>query len=683
MRRRWPLPLICAMVLVFAQACWGGTSPATSTPATAPTAAPGTRPAPTAIQTPTETIAAPTVASTAAPGTTTPAAAAPTRTSPASATPPGTTAPTATPTEVRLGLNPPGTPVRPGTPTPTTAPPVVSGREATIAQVQGTGPRSPLVGQTVRVKGIVTADFQAAPAQGFFIQDPEQPKTEASTGVFVYQGDRATPDVKVGDEVVVIGVVAEFNERTEIDANRVGSAVLVNSSGNQLPPPIELRPPPLDADARAYFERYEGMLVSVPRAVVVGPTSRFGEFTVIRADSGATRLFANDPKGAGWRIVVDDEGGVRYDVAVGDQVDGLIGPLDYSFGQFKVQQLPEQKLVQTPAILPQPGFAPAGPGELTVASFNLENLFDPIDNPGKLDPCDRDANGNPCAERVTPADYALKLTKAGQAIRDILGAPTLVAVQEVESLDVLNALAATPELAPNGYGAVLLEGFDPRGIDVGLLYRRDRVTIESAMQRNACTTENLGFTDMEARCSSKGDGVLDGYYLAARPPLLVTLTARNAAGTGALPLTLIINHFKAKSGTDPEGKEFVSRRTAEARLVAGIVNELLAANPNVAIMVVGDLNDAVESEPLRVLTTTTPLRDLALDVAAPSRYSYTFNGQSQVLDHILVTANLKARLTAVAYLHLDADYPSSLAGQPTPFQVSDHDPPIARFRLGP
>jgi hypothetical protein len=425
------------------------------------------------------------------------------------------------------------------------------------------------------------------------------------------------------------------------------------------------------------------MLVGVPHAIVVGPTSSFGEFTVIRADSGATRLFADDPKGAGWRIVVDDEGGARYEVAVGDQVDGLIGPLDYSFGQFKLQQLPEQKLVLTPAVLPQPGFAPAGPSELTVASFNLENLFDPVDTPGKLDPCDHDANGNPCAERVTPAGYALKLTKAGQAIRDILGAPTLVAVQEVESLDVLNALAATPELAPYGYGAVLLEGFDPRGIDVGLLYRRDRATVESVTQRNACTTEQLGFADGEARCSSQGDGVIDGYYLTARPPLVVSLTIRNAAGTGATPLALIVNHFKAQGGDDPAGQGFVARRTAEAHLVAGIVNELLAANPDAAIMVAGDLNDAVGSEPLQVLTTTAPLRDLALDVPAPSRYSYIFNGQSEVLDHILVTANLKTRLTAVTYLHLDADYPASLAEQPTPFRVSDHDPPIARFRLGP
>src|SRR4051794_16904031 len=83
MRRRWPLPLICAIVLVFAQACWGGTSPARPTPATAPTAAIGTRPAPTTILTPTQTIAVPTIEGTVVPGTATPAAATRTRTTPA------------------------------------------------------------------------------------------------------------------------------------------------------------------------------------------------------------------------------------------------------------------------------------------------------------------------------------------------------------------------------------------------------------------------------------------------------------------------------------------------------------------------------------------------------------------------------------------------------------------------
>ncbi|HEY8602652.1 MAG TPA: endonuclease/exonuclease/phosphatase family protein [Thermomicrobiales bacterium] len=670
-QRRWSLAVACALIVAFAQGCWGGGPPAP--PATATRIASATAAPPSA--TPTTSAA-----------TATRLASSPTRPEPPRATATATApiVPTVTPTEPRLGLDPPGTPVRVGSPTATIQPTIiVSGREATIGQVQGTGQRSPLLGQTVRIKGVVTADFQEARARGFYVQEQAAPQTESSNGIFVFQGDRPTPDVKIGDEVMVIGAVTEASDRTQLDIDRVASSLIVNSSGNALPPPIELRPPALDADARAYLERYEGMLVSVPRAIAVGPTNSFGGFIVVRADTGATRLFGSEPRGAGWRIGVNDGGGGgRYEVAVGDQVDGLIGPLDYSFGQFTIAQLPEQKLVITAADRPPPSVAPAAAGEFTIASFNLENFFDPLDTPGKADPCDRDITGKPCPERVTAADYALKLTKAGQAIRDILGAPTLVAVQEVENIQVLSALATSPELAPFGYGVILLDGLDPRGINVGLLYRRDRVTVTGTTQRNACTTADLGFSGGEARCSTKGDGILDGYAVATRPPLVVSMVVRDGSGGVEQPLTVIVNHWKSKGGTDPAGQEFVGRRVAEAQLVAGIVNDLLAADPNAAIMVVGDLNDFVDSPPLRALTQSTPLRALATINPAAAHYSYIYNGLSQILDHILVTPNLRAALKGFAYAHLDADYPAGLAGQPNPYRVSDHDPPVGRFRLG-
>lgn len=703
MRHRWSLGLVCALLLLFAQGCLG-LSPASvpGQPTATSTAAP--------MASPTATVGA---------GVTVPAGS-PTR--PVGRTPgvssgPGTR--TVTPTEPRLGLNPPGTPGPPGPPA-TPATPVARGREVTIAQIQGTGARSPLVAQTVHTSGVVTADFQAAPAQGFFLQHdpasganrgaaatptrsptragatptrspapsgatPEPPATDASSGIFVSQGDRLTPDVKVGDAVTVVGVVREANDRTEIDISQAASAVVIDSAGNRLPPPVELRPPGSEAEALPYYERLEGMLVSVPEAVVVGPTDRFGEFTVVRADSGITRVFAGDPQGVGARIAVGDAGGreARYEVAVGDRVDGVIGPLDGGFGRYTIQQLPETKLLiglggRTPSAI-----APAAPAEFTVASFNLENLFDAIDTPDKLDPCDRDLGGNPCRERWTAADYTRKLSKSAIAIRDGLGAPTLVAVQGVESLEVLNALASRPELAPFGYGAVLLEGLDPRGSDVGLLYRRDRVSIDGVSQRNACTTRNSGFSDGEARCSSRGDGRLDGSFLAARPPLVIALTLRGGDGGRAARqrLTLIVTHFTAKSGDDPEDKGFVGRRNDEARLVAGIVGELVAADPDAAVMVLGALNDFVTSEPLQILTTGVPLRALTLDVPEADRYSSIFDGQSQVLDHILVTPRLGQALIGIAFAHLGADYPASRADDGTLHRVSDHDPPVARFRL--
>jgi hypothetical protein len=679
MRRFRSLVVVCLLVLAFGQACLGGTPPVpTQTSGTG--VAPSDTPAPSGIGT-TATVAAPT---SPAPTFIVPPqpTGVPTATLPAASAGPSPTATQAsgpTATAPRLGLDPPGTP-QPPRPTVATPGPVVLGREATIAQVQGAGDRTPFLAQTVRIVGaIVTADFQQLPAQGFFVQERNPSAQDASTGIFVYQGGRATPDVKLGDEVTLVGVARETSGRTQIDISQAASHVTIISSGNALPPPLELRPPPGEEEARAYLERFEGMLVGLPTAIVVGPTNDSGEFVVVREDTEARRVFADNPNGSGWRVVVGDDGGVRYEVAVGDRVDGVVGPLDYSTGLYKVQQLPEPRLViAAPARLP-PAFPAAGSGEFTVASFNLENLFDPNDTPNKRDPCDRDENGRPCRERVTPADFALKLSKAGQAVRNVLGGPTIVAVQEVESLGVLNALAASPDLAPLDYGAVLLEGPDPRGIDVGLLYRRDRVAVTGVYQHNACTTLDLGFDDEDERCRSQEGGPFDGHFLAARPPLVVSLTIRGPSGE--FPLTVIVAHFKSKSGTDPEGQGFTGRRVEEARLVAGIVNDLLAVDPDSAIMVLGDLNDSTNSEPLRVLTAAAPLQNLTLQVPPAERYSSIVSGLSQVLDHILVTAQLRTRLIRITFAHLDADYPVSLGGQPVPYQVSDHDPPLARFRL--
>lgn len=73
------------------------------------------------------------------------------------------------------------------------------------------------------------------------------------------------------------------------------------------------------------------------------------------------------------------------------------------------------------------------PVEFTVATFNLENLFDTVNEPGKDDPL------------LSPAEYELKLDKLAQAIHDELREPTLLGIQEAENLTVLQNLAARPE----------------------------------------------------------------------------------------------------------------------------------------------------------------------------------------------------------------------------------------------
>jgi predicted extracellular nuclease len=104
--------------------------------------------------------------------------------------------------------------------------------------------------------------------------------------------------------------------------------------------------------------------------------------------------------------------------------------------------------------------------------------------------------------------------------------------------------------------------------------------------------------------------------------------------------------------------------------VAGFVAELLAAEPAARVVVTGDFNDFEHSAPLAALETA-ELADLVLRLPEDDRYTYVYLGNSQVLDHVLVSPAL-AGAAEVDAVHLDAEFPAT-------DRASDHDPVIVRF----
>ena len=61
-------------------------------------------------------------------------------------------------------------------------------------------------------------------------------------------------------------------------------------------------------------------------------------------------------------------------------------------------------------------------------------------------------------------------------------------------------------------------------------------------------------------------------------------------------------------------------------------------------------------------------------------YSYTYDGNAQTLDYILVNQNLAARLEWMELARVNADFPKIYYGDPTrPESFSDHDPVVAAF----
>jgi hypothetical protein len=99
--------------------------------------------------------------------------------------------------------------------------------------------------------------------------------------------------------------------------------------------------------------------------------------------------------------------------------------------------------------------------------------------------------------------------------------------------------------------------------------------------------------------------------------------------------------------------------------------------------VLGDLNDYYGSGPVETLRTGVqpPLLHTFDWLPQLERYTYIYNGGSQVLDHLLITPNLAPLVARVAPLHVNADYPGGDNKQAALLQkASDHEPVLLQLR---
>jgi 5'-nucleotidase len=132
------------------------------------------------------------------------------------------------------------------------------------------------------------------------------------------------------------------------------------------------------------------------------------------------------------------------------------------------------------------------------------------------------------------------------------------------------------------------------------------------------------------------------------------------------------------------------QRKAQARVVRAYVDGLLAANPDAWLIVAGDLNDFQfpepgegEDDPLSILADgDIPLTNLIEHEHPAERFTFVFDGNSQVLDHILVSPALLAALAGQDVLNFNAGFPEALSANPaTPLRAADHNAVEARFKL--
>ncbi len=542
-----------------------------------------------------------------------------------------------------------------------------------ICQIQGKSFSANFLGQSVYIQGIVTFDLDTK--KGLFTLQDETCDSDphTSNAIWVYLAAKADV-VHAGDFVEVHGTVKEYFGRTEIETTYDNIWIL--SQKNLLPVPRELTPPQNNGDSNYYFENHEAMLVSIASANVIGPTDSYADTWVVPASLGLTRLFQDDQNGTGGVLAIDDAGYYKLDppLKVGDQVKEIVGVLDESYEAYRIYLLNAPQISEIPAPpIPQASTLPDS-DSFRLATFNLANLFDTVDDPFVND------------QILSNPEYQRRLHKRALAIHDVLGEAELIAVQEAENIQVLSDLISQPQISPD-YGVVWENSSDLRGMDVALLYRTDRVTIRAFDQKQGCTSlkdglgpdgnQNVTYPENETTCDTNGDDINDGNRLFSREPLVVFLEVLSTgAPTENVPIILIVCHFKSKVEDTPTYLYTLARRTEEAEFIAQLVQSYQAQYPEYTVIVAGDLNDYPTSPPLQKLKAS-GLTDLTLLTEYSNRYSYVYHGISQVTDYILYLPAKAWIAKSIEPLHLNADYPrdwaTNLAKADSPIGSSDHD----------
>ena len=538
-----------------------------------------------------------------------------------------------------------------------------------ICEIQGSGYVSPWFEETVKVVGVVTADFDETSHKGFFIQQSNCDQNSATSDGLFIQLEARENVVELAQRIQVTGRVDEFYGRTQLI--EVGDSILVLKEQAALPASTQPEAPLSAAAARQYLESLESMRVHLPNANEVGPTNGRLETYVIAANSGLTHVYRSDPfRHRILRISAQGHFDILPQVKVGDRVTGIVGVMDFSIGEYKIH------LIDQPLVIPDvlnENLAIEMVVPMSIASLNLHNLFDSLDDPLTADPI------------RAAADYRRDLEKHARLIRGGLDEPLLLAVQEAENGEVLQALANRPELESH-YEFLHADGPDFRGIDVALMYQSERVQILAWEYAQGCTTlvDGLGpdgNLDVEApentlTCRTKSNGSVDGNRLFSRPPLQVHLEICDpyCGPYSGRKLWLIINHWKSKSNDGSQIEFTLPRRTAQAEFVAGLVRDIYEAESDPEIIVIGDLNDFPDSQPLAILARSGLVNISALSI----RYTYNYGGVSQSLDHILVSPNLLVldrEAIVPMVLHANADYPVTWESDESKMmRASDHDP---------
>ncbi|HEY0924004.1 ExeM/NucH family extracellular endonuclease [Rheinheimera pacifica] len=560
-----------------------------------------------------------------------------------------------------------------------------------IPAIQGTGNSSPLLGQQLTTRGVITAVvYPNSKAAGLVLRSTERGNTTASDSLFIADPDSAAT-YQPGQLLQITGSVAEVNQLTSLTT--VTQISVCGSKPDIQPVTLQL---PL-ADG-LNWEQLEGAWLRFEQPLTVNDTyslGRYGEITladkrlmtateIMLPGKDATALATVQQER--HMLVLDDglyqqnpdpvlfpAGGLTADntLRIGDSLSGVEGVLLQDERGYRL--LPT-KMPQFSVHNPRPAKPQQKPAKaLRIASFNVLNYFNGEGQPQPF-PTRRGASTATELER-----QQAKLIVALAALdADVIG------LLEVENngYSQKGALAsltnALNKVASKPYRFIITKqqpGSD--AIKVALLYRPSSVSVEG----NAAILLSKPFD------------------WGSRPPLAQSFRHLQSNEL----VTVSINHFKSKgscpkdaASKDADQQDGQACWNALRTVSAKALSDWLASQPTGVKtdkqIILGDLNAYRLEDPVRMLEQQ---GWKYLKAETGPQYSYVYRGRTGSLDHALASPALAKKLAAMQHWAINADEPvlldynvefksdnlQQLLYAPTPYRSSDHDPLIATFQF--
>lgn len=408
-------------------------------------------------------------------------------------------------------------------------------------------------------------------------------------------------------------------------------------------------------------------------------------------------------------------GGIAFELANGDPVGPIGGIMDYDTAGGVFQVFTNAAGIAAypagPTLSVTPLDAPL-PTDLTIANFNTQHFYN-----------DQSDSGN--STILDPAAYQGRLNKLSLAVRTVLRSPDIITFEEFEApkigaanpvfpvpQDVVNKLNNDTVAAglPNpNYNWCEFATNDPSFISIAVVYKQTKMSVQECTQYGGPTT-------FLKPLPPNNPGLLND-----RPPVVFRATVNAPGSDSGLPIRVVANHLRSFDAVDAPGDtgDFPrAKRNEQAKYIAKLISGNLpgeqTSNWTLSdnLVVTGDFNayefsdgyvdslncvagtpgpadqqyfSAAElavsapctslfTPPLVNLTNTDPL----------TRYSYSFSGAAQRIDHILVNSRMSARVRQFAYAHNNVDFPEGPTYRNNfnrPERISDHDMPMVYLKL--